>query len=145
MHLASLHRSGKKTHDKIARRQLRKHLPETRTHTPLDTIAIDRARQQTLADHKSQPGMSERVGMRHDQEGIATRALIVCEHPLEFSRCPEARVTKNQCFPGRSDRVDQTARRARPFARRALMTARPALVFMRARNPWVRLRRTVDG
>lgn len=34
-----------------------------------------------------------------------------------------------------------TASRFRPFARRRLRTARPALVFMRARKPWVRLRR----
>jgi len=29
-------------------------------------------------------------------------------------------------------------RRLRPLARRALITARPPRVFMRARNPWVR-------
>ena len=40
---------------------------------------------------------------------------------------------------------DQTASRARPFARRALMTARPAFVFMRTLNPWVRLRRVLEG
>lgn len=35
---------------------------------------------------------------------------------------------------------DQALRRARPRARRALIMARPFLVFIRARNPWVRLR-----
>jgi len=39
----------------------------------------------------------------------------------------------------------QTASRARPLARRALMTARPLRVFMRTRKPWVRLRRVTDG
>jgi len=33
-----------------------------------------------------------------------------------------------------------TVRRARPLARRALMTKRPFLVRIRARKPWVRLR-----
>ncbi len=33
-----------------------------------------------------------------------------------------------------------TARRLRPLARRALKTARPPLVFIRSRNPWVRRR-----
>ena len=33
----------------------------------------------------------------------------------------------------------------RPFARRRLMTARPFLVFMRERKPWVRLRRRLWG
>jgi hypothetical protein len=43
--------------------------------------------------------------------------------------------------PGRNARVrDQTDSRARPLARRALMTARPFLVLMRARKPCVRLR-----
>jgi hypothetical protein len=39
----------------------------------------------------------------------------------------------------------QTASRALPFALRALITARPALVFMRTRKPWVRLRRVFEG
>ncbi len=39
----------------------------------------------------------------------------------------------------------QTAKRLRPLARRALMTARPPTVFIRARKPWVRLRRTTEG
>ena len=36
-------------------------------------------------------------------------------------------------------------RRARPFARRAFRTRRPFLVCMRARKPWVRLRRRLLG
>lgn len=39
----------------------------------------------------------------------------------------------------------QTARRARPLARRALMTARPPRVFMRSRKPCVRARRVFEG
>ena len=39
----------------------------------------------------------------------------------------------------------QTARRLRPLARRALMTARPPRVRMRARKPSVRARLTLDG
>lgn len=35
--------------------------------------------------------------------------------------------------------------RARPFARRRLITRRPALVAMRARNPWVRARLILLG
>jgi hypothetical protein len=38
-----------------------------------------------------------------------------------------------------------TARRARPLARRALITARPPRDFIRTRKPWVRLRRVLDG
>ena len=39
----------------------------------------------------------------------------------------------------------QTLSRARPFARRARMTARPPRVFMRTRKPWVRWRRVFEG
>ena len=38
-----------------------------------------------------------------------------------------------------------TANRFRPLARRALMILRPFLVFMRVRNPWVRLRGVLWG
>ena len=40
---------------------------------------------------------------------------------------------------------NQTARRLRPLARRALITARPPRVFMRARKPWVRARLRLLG
>jgi hypothetical protein len=45
------------------------------------------------------------------------------------------------------ERVDpsQTARRLRPFARRALITARPPRDFILTRNPWVRARRVLEG
>ena len=42
-------------------------------------------------------------------------------------------------------RDPQTARRLRPLARRALMTARPPRDFIRTRNPWVRARRTLEA
>ncbi len=48
------------------------------------------------------------------------------------------------CLPGRSP-GPQIARRLRPLARRALITARPPRVFMRTRKPWVRLRRVTEG
>jgi hypothetical protein len=39
----------------------------------------------------------------------------------------------------------QTARRLRPLARRAAITARPPRVFMRVKKPWVRARLTLEG
>jgi hypothetical protein len=39
----------------------------------------------------------------------------------------------------------QTERRFRPLARRRLMTARPARVLIRSKNPWVRFRRKLLG
>jgi hypothetical protein len=40
---------------------------------------------------------------------------------------------------------DYALRRLRPLARRALIILRPALVLMRARKPWVLLRRKLLG
>lgn len=42
-------------------------------------------------------------------------------------------------------RGGQTARRARPLARREASTFRPPTVFMRARKPCVRARRIFEG
>lgn len=39
----------------------------------------------------------------------------------------------------------QALKRARPLARRALITARPARVLMRCLKPWVRLRLILLG
>ena len=41
--------------------------------------------------------------------------------------------------------MPQTASRLRPLARRRFSTVRPPSVFMRARKPWVRARRILDG
>lgn len=38
-----------------------------------------------------------------------------------------------------------TAKRTRPLARRALITAAPLLVFIRTLNPWVRFLFMTDG
>jgi len=50
-------------------------------------------------------------------------------------------------FTGVADALEilYTANRFRPLARRALMILRPFLVFMRVRNPWVRLRGVLWG
>ena len=48
------------------------------------------------------------------------------------------------CFRKRGS-LNYGVNRARPFARRRLITRRPALVAMRARNPWVRARLILLG
>ena len=64
--------------------------------------------------------------------------IVACRHETARAREP-ARTAPE----GRTNR--QALRRARPLARRALMTARPPRVRIRARNPWVRLRLTSLG
>lgn len=53
--------------------------------------------------------------------------------------------TLQPCWQRRDVCMRYTARRLRPLARRALMTARPPRVFMRTRKPCVRLRRATEG
>jgi hypothetical protein len=55
------------------------------------------------------------------------------------------RCRRGQRGVGSAGRRVQTASRVRPFARRARRTLRPPILFMRARKPCVRLRRTTEG
>jgi len=76
---------------------------------------------------------------------IAGLEFAMLEHPLVLCCLQQAirnRVTR--CSRTQGGGV-QTARRARPFARRALITRRPLLVRIRARKPWVRLRLRLLG
>jgi len=52
---------------------------------------------------------------------------------------------RGQNGASRAGRSAQTASRTRPFARRARRTLRPPMLFIRARKPCVRLRRTTEG
>lgn len=56
---------------------------------------------------------------------------------LDTSR--QARGNDSSAWPA-ANAANQALRRARPLARRALTIARPFLVFIRARKPWVRFR-----
>jgi hypothetical protein len=74
------------------------------------------------------------------------------EQSGECRRAPESvalvrayRDGRGQRGASRAGRCAQTASRARPFARRARRTLRPPILFMRARKPCVRLRRTTEG
>ena len=75
------------------------------------------------------------------QSGLELRAC------LETMHCGQALAGRRADPAGAADsgNIDQTARRLRPLARRALITARPPRVFMRTRKPWVRARRVLEG
>jgi len=89
----------------------------------------------------TQPWMRQVI--RHGQHGdktITRLRLALFEHPLVLSGCQQTMATGVARCTSAQGSVVQTARRARPFARRALITRRPFLVRIRARKPWVRLR-----
>jgi hypothetical protein len=88
----------------------------------------------------------------YPQAGLFTRLLISAQNdeksalPPRRERARELRSAAQPRFarqPGA--RRLQTAKRARPLARRALITARPPRVFIRSRNPCVRARRVLEG
>ena len=88
-----------------------------------------------------EPRRFEGVGNREDR-GAAQRALL-SDRDLE-----ESFRRRRPHVPGQ--RVAQTGgqrigREVRPFARRRFRISRPPFVFMRARKPWTRLRRTLLG
>src|SRR6185437_7659711 len=91
-----------------------------------------------------EPGALESVVTgRHHEAGVAA-AQAVAEHLVELRRLAQSRRrregsgTHGPC-PGYG------VRRLRPLARRAFTTWRPRLVAMRARKPWVFLRRPFLG
>ncbi len=89
----------------------------------------------------SQPGMLHGVGNSQDGDKTISRLdFTLPEYPLKpgcSKQAMRARILRCCCSQRSSI---QTASRARPFARRALITMRPFLVRIRALKPWVRLR-----
>jgi hypothetical protein len=88
-----------------------------------------------LPGHRD-PDPRQRLAVRDDEEleEGAGPAPPFTVGALEIGSPPEATIS-----------VDQTARRLRPFRRRAARTARPLLVAMRTRKPCLRFRRRLFG
>ncbi len=81
-------------------------------------------------------------------EVVAASANSSFESPLEICPDNDPKFSTERLGAAaslRSQTGSQTANLARPFARRALITARPLLLFILTLNPWVRLRRVTDG
>jgi hypothetical protein len=104
----------------------------------LRAIAVDRAREDTLRNDKTQSADANGIAL---EQHAKTRALdgppsrqersdICGTEPLSTAKTPA---------------LAQTLKRARPLARRARSTARPPRVRMRTRNPCVRFLRTTEG
>jgi len=84
------------------------------------------------------------IGGKGNRKGMAAYSLLLAQNPTESSRSQQALLFAKTVTVV-SHRVIQADSRARPLARRALITARPPRVCMRARKPWVRLRFKVLG
>ena len=87
--------------------------------------------------------MQDKVsGARHGAFRQQRLKLIAC---AQMAQSDSAHVGADRITHADGCAGAQTARRLRPLARRALMTARPPRVFMRTRKPWVRARRVLEG
>jgi hypothetical protein len=113
--------------------------PERFADQSFPTIAVDCTRRGFAACDHPEARTRERIGARSHDEVVANDFYSVAQHRLELAALAQ------HVGPSGDPSLIQTARRARPLARRALSTARPALVFMRTRKPCVRLRRVLEG
>ena len=135
-----------------------KKLPEQ----ALDAIAPDRF-SQAPGSHQPQPGLAFGHGRQGHAEMAGVEPLTLGLRPQKFLAMAEPRrlrktggpfgvgfwtgAVHRQLASGMRLRGSppQTDRRFRPLARRRLITARPARVLIRSKNPWVRFRRKLLG
>jgi hypothetical protein len=111
-------------------------------------IAVHRATRLLFRYGQAQPGTVIAAAVdEEDREKTVSRTLWpTIEYPPKIARSKQAGMTgetqaRNRQFPGRLRGCRcQGVRRARPLARRALITLRPPRVAMRARKPCVRAR-----
>lgn len=122
--------------------------PETAERFPrdaLDPVPLHSVARQSLRDHQTQMPYGLHGLQPVDREEPAAAPSALLEHLLETTGSAEPVDSPESLRFLENGGKTQTARRTRPLARRALITARPALVFMRARKPWVRLRLVTEG
>jgi len=115
------------------------HAPEYLANRALDQGTRGSASHHLPAHHYAEPRLrSERIIPTQDNKKNALYSPRESAGVLRLAAQP-------RLAGQRLARFIQTARRARPLARRALITARPPRVFMRSRKPCVRARRVFDG
>ena len=139
-------------HHRRPRRQLRPQLfPETFAHATLDPVAHDR--DTDSARHRHAQPRALRLILKtpridHEMRSRKSHAVSLEAQKLGAPMQPvgrgEAQLRAHSAQPGCLAGIE-IARRARPFARRRLRILRPPGVAIRARNPWVRLRRRLCG
>ena len=107
--------------------------PQHLAQHPSEPVAVDGARQLLPADHIANPSGSCWDWRDEQLDSTRVQTAPVVENPRERRWAPQP------------IRATQTARRTRPLARRARRTLRPPTDRIRARKPWVRLRRMTEG
>lgn len=126
-------------HNDVDWTELITQLTEYFSNGSLHQRTCNRARGSLPADNYSQTGLLARrvVSAQNDKIfTLSSRREGACELCFTTQRRPARQPEARRL---------QTAKRARPLARRALITARPPRVFMRSRKPCVRARRVLEG
>jgi len=144
-------RARTRAHDDVESGQLPLAQPEALADEPANSIALDGAASDLRRDGKPEPWACRGVRARDDAEEA------IAEPPTLGVRRIEVALTAQAPPRGKPEALeaDATPRHAlrrrygmsflRPFARRRARTLRPFAVAIRARNPCVRLRRTLLG
>jgi hypothetical protein len=121
--------------------------PENIAQQPFHIVPSCSARCQFASHCQSESALCEIIGTGVDNQALGPNTVFRAKYrSILFAVGEPLSPTKpvsqdaSRCLAG-----VQTAKRARPFARRALITARPPRVFMRTRKPCVRLRRVTEG
>jgi len=127
------------SHDDIDWTKLITQLTEYFANGALHQRTCNRTWSALPADYDSQAGLfARRAGSAQNDKKLPLAPRRKRTGKLRFAAQPRfARQPGARCL--------QTAKRARPLARRALITARPPRVFMRSRKPCVRARRVLEG
>ena len=110
-------------------------LAETFPNQTFEAVSINRSPGLFFCYGQAQPGRSAGIGMGKNREVLIRGLAGLLEDPLVLRAVQQAngaRETESWC--GQTPAY-YCARRARPLARRALMTLRPPLVAIRARKP----------
>src|SRR5262245_21068207 len=138
-------------HDHIPSRWNPRVLPKPLAQQPLDPISNDRA-SHFLGDRQPKPTAKLRgaASFRDTQDMAAMHLHAPVLHREVIGALPQPHVlgdARRRATMHRSVYFFATVTeiRLRPLARRRRRTVRPPRVFLRARNPWVRLRLLLCG
>ena len=109
---------------------------------PFDSVTNHGRFHPFLRDGQSQSRMGQPVFREQHGEDPIDTPPVIRENPLVFGwpEQPERAAESLPTVVTAGIQRDQAASRLRPLALLALMILRPLRVFMRARNPWLRLR-----
>lgn len=126
------------TKDEVAATQFCLTLAECFTPETSDAISFDRPSHQTLRNDQREPRITEGI------DDAVKRKALRSQGAARLERCGYGSGAQPPVAP-QTGGARQTASRARPFARRARITARPPRVRILTRKPWARLRRRREG